>query len=1134
MSINNLDYTSYNYLTNLASVNANEVNTDVLTKSDPDISDLQFDMLEGISTNETIQQQIDGIVFDVSGVQAQIIAIQGNVTVLQGNVSVLQGNVTVLQGNVSVLQGNVSVLQGQMTTANSNISTLQGQMSTANSNISTLQGQVSTLDGEMNTAQSDIIALYSTTAASTAAIAGLSISQAAQDVTIAAHTVSIAALNTDVFNLQGDVTALEVKTTDQSWGSLTGTTFSSKVNVGGVTLNLSTASTFNNGISASAAITTTSTISSTSGTSQVSSLLVNNNFEVTNSSFFGDTIYVDRAVLTNSKKMVLYDNSTGNDYDYLGFWTDSGAASKKYLNAEIDGVTGSAFQWYYGNNLGSSRTLAKSLSSADEINYTPQATFLKSAGASQQIQLVRDTANNKVRIDMIGDIAGANTFDGQIIQQEGNGVDDNRGIMTIQSGDVTLTAQTSATTGTLQMNTKVLDINASGAITIDGATTTTLTSVGETEINSAALDINASAAITIDGATTTTLTSVGETEINSAALDINASGAITIDGASTTIITSIDDLTIQTTNPFGDILVTSAGTNTLTSVGQTTINSAVLDINASGAITIDGATTTTLTSIGETEINSAALDINASGAITIDGATTTTLTSIGETEINSAALDINASGAITIDGATTTIITSVDDLTIQTTNPFGDILVTSAGTTTLTSAGQTQINSVILDINATGAITIDGATTTTLTSIGETEINSAALDINASGAITIDGATTTTLTSIGETEINSAALDINASGAITIDGATTTTLTSTGETEINSAALDINASGNVTIDTPGDIITTSDELIITTNSLTSGIVHNSAASSNWDMDLKNALNAYGIRLSETGTSGLTILGVDDGVNQISSNGVNSSLNLKSDGDIGIEATDIVIEATGTSSGSIDITANEALDLVSTLDAINLTSGLNTNINAVTIKLDATTQILHHIGGVEVQEIGASGIINNPTGSITNQISGVDKLTISSTTVAVVNNLTVSQTNYTQPMSSAFQLGYTNTATSSAVMTGTLAQRATFTIPEKGVWLIVLGYQWTGGATNTITLKQAVISETTASATPAAPGLRYYEAIDTAVTAVLQLQGTIMGVYTATASTTLYLNALATVSASTFPTLAWSISWTRIG
>ena len=61
MSINNLDYTSYNFLSNLASVNANEVNTDILTKSDPDITDTQFDQLFGINTNQTIQQQIDAI-----------------------------------------------------------------------------------------------------------------------------------------------------------------------------------------------------------------------------------------------------------------------------------------------------------------------------------------------------------------------------------------------------------------------------------------------------------------------------------------------------------------------------------------------------------------------------------------------------------------------------------------------------------------------------------------------------------------------------------------------------------------------------------------------------------------------------------------------------------------------------------------------------------------------------------------------------------------------------------------------------------------------------------------------------------------------------------------------------------------
>jgi hypothetical protein len=48
-------------LSNLASVNANEVNTDVLTKSDPDITDTQFDQLFGINTNQTIQQQINAI-----------------------------------------------------------------------------------------------------------------------------------------------------------------------------------------------------------------------------------------------------------------------------------------------------------------------------------------------------------------------------------------------------------------------------------------------------------------------------------------------------------------------------------------------------------------------------------------------------------------------------------------------------------------------------------------------------------------------------------------------------------------------------------------------------------------------------------------------------------------------------------------------------------------------------------------------------------------------------------------------------------------------------------------------------------------------------------------------------------------
>lgn len=70
MSINNIENIAFNYLTNLTTINADEVNTDILTKIDPDISDAQFDTLEGINTNQTIQQQIDAIEGQISGIGA--------------------------------------------------------------------------------------------------------------------------------------------------------------------------------------------------------------------------------------------------------------------------------------------------------------------------------------------------------------------------------------------------------------------------------------------------------------------------------------------------------------------------------------------------------------------------------------------------------------------------------------------------------------------------------------------------------------------------------------------------------------------------------------------------------------------------------------------------------------------------------------------------------------------------------------------------------------------------------------------------------------------------------------------------------------------------------------------------------
>jgi phage gp45-like len=686
MSISNLDFTSYNYLTNMASVNAEEVNTNILTKSDPDITDLQFDMLEGINTNETIQQQIDGVSGDITGLEADVLT--------------LQGQMTTVQGQISTLDGEVNTLQSQMTTAQDDINDLQ----------------------------SDVIALYSISSANSAAIAGLSVSQAAQDVIIATHTGQITTLQGDVNDAEDDINALQTKTQHQSATGFR-TIFATTVEVGGVSLNTNTASTFDDGLSASAAIT------SSAGTSQFSSLLVNTAAEVTNDLTITDgEIYIRRNTLTASKKVILYDNTTGNDYDYLGFWTDSGAAGKKFLNAEIDGVAGSAFQWYAGDGAGTARTLLKQLTSANETGYTPLATFLKTPGFSQQIQMVKDAPNNRVRIDMLGDTAGVNTFDGQIIQEEGNGVDDNRGTMTIQSGGLAINALSAG-----------LNIQATTSTLIQSGTTTTLTSGGETEINCTILDINASGVTTINSVGGMTLT---ETNANSDIVIRSNNGDVNLRGT---------DIGIESTT--GDI--------TLTSDAYTTINCASLDINVTGLTTFD-TQGITITGTGAGAQPDVILTNPTSGVFQISSATDQDLL-FG---INGAAdFYVQSDRSVFIEGTT------------------GDITFTSGAITTMTSTGETEINCSILDINASSAITMDTGTTITLTSALETEINCDTLDINATSAITLDTPTTITLTSTQETEINCSTFDLNATGDVTIT-------TTTGHIEIDAGTgKDVNITG---------------------------------------------------------------------------------------------------------------------------------------------------------------------------------------------------------------------------------------------------------------------------------------------------------------------------------------------------
>jgi len=595
------------------------------------------------------------------------------------------------------------------------------------------------------------IAALALATATAATLGGYIVSNDAVQVT---QNAAIATNTTDIATDEGRITILEVKTTDQSWGSLTGTTFSGRLNIGstaaGVELYPSATCSFGSGISASAAIT------SSAGTSQFSSLLINTVAEITNDlTITNGELYVTRNTLTSSKKIVLYDNTTGNDYDYLGFWTDSGTASKKFLNAEIDGVAGSAFQWYYGNGLGSARTLAKSLTSAEETGYTASAKFLKSSGASQEINLVRDTSNNAVSIDMLGDTAGLNAFDGQIIQEPGNGVDDNTGTMTIQSGGIDMFGLTSG----FEMTGLGINLTATtNDITITSAGLTSITAAGAASISSTAdgLLLNGYAGVQITSVT--------------GAIDLSSGFGINITAST------------------GDVNITSTLNEIqIVAYEDLDLTSQTLNVNITSnaaAVVLGAATTLTTTSTGTTQINSAALDINATGVATLDATGDISITSTsGDININAGAgkdFSIVGCDQFKVTTETTTgvpafqhisAVTTNDNMRLQSTGGYlmriGEGSATNGVTIVGVDSGTSTIdsNASSLTVRSDAVLTLRGDTSVTTTS---------ATNINATGgnATNIGNASSTT-TQLGTININttgSGNTSIGATGTITFTG----------------------------------------------------------------------------------------------------------------------------------------------------------------------------------------------------------------------------------------------------------------------------------------------------------------------------------------------------------------------------
>lgn len=1051
MSINNLDYTSYNYLTNLATVNANEVNTDVLTKSDPDISDLQFDMLEGIHTNETIQEQIDGIIngletvgywgafwstatqtnlvvntinyvtvnnSDPNNNQVQIGTAPSHIKVLNAGVYniqfslqydktdggkddlslwLLKNGVNVADSNseFSIHDNNGKLIAALNFAINLNANDyIQLAWSSADPDMRLLYQAAQTGPTRPATPSAIITVIQVTnvlagpTGATGAtgptgatggtgptgpagafggptgptgptgpsggptgptgprgdtgpagaagdgpvAYAALALATTAQATAIsaqitangavavnAAQDITIAAQGVDINVLQNKCQGFQYVIGPPSYGVVPSYEYSvpifiqrfiSTTSPPAVALYQNSASSFNYGITSADLISTTDRFQSTSGQSTFSSVLANADLEVALESTLVGTVYNGRAQDTQ-KKIVFYDNNTGNNYDFQGIFT-----TPSNYNFSNSGPA-TAFNWYFGNGLGTARSLAKTLTLTAETSYTATSTFLKSAGFSQQIQLIRDTPNNKVRIDMIGDTASAVQYDGQIIQQEGNGVDDNTGTMTIQSGGLILNAlnagiQTSSTSST----------------TIGSGTTLTLNSGGETEVNCTSFDINASGAITLDTPSTLNTTSTGATTFGASAFTLNttSSSSLALNTTAATFgITCNQPLVIQNTAVGEDITVSTGGQLNLTS---------------------------------------------------------------------------------TLSGATDAI-----NITTNTTTGYDMVL----NNTTQTNFNISCRDNLIISTPPTRSIEIDAG-----------------------------------------------------SGGMVLS---------------TEGQMDLTATSNINLtSTTSDVYIQSTDATIET---TTGVL---------------SLLPYG-GLNTTATTG--------DINFIATAG---DMLFDAFGSSTFDGSVIIM----TSGSTVNTTSNTDTNITSTTADINLTAN-----NGV---INMNTPLVYM--GTALQVDGAS------------TLNGLATLNGGFTSTASSNmnhNLLIQQNSYTQPMASTSQLGYTNTQTTfTDPMTNSLIARSNFTLPSKGVWLVICGYEWGTNSGNTVEAKELILSTTSGGATPAAYGLSYYEEInDPAGASGIRQIGTITGVVSVTTATTIYVNARSQISSGTNTELRTNVSWTRI-
>ena len=473
------------------------------------------------------------------------------------------------------------------------------------------------------------------------------------------------------------------------------------------------------------------------------------------------------------------------------------------------------------------------------------------------------------------------------------------------------------------------------------------------------------------------------------------SGTITIGKSDATASTTTIDINT------GSAMTGAINIGSGASAKPITVGSAASTNTINGTTTIAGTANINTTSLSNTSIGNGA----AGGNFTVNAAansitgTTNTLTSTGETEINCVALDINATGAYTLDATTYTLTT------------------TALAGTAMTWVSNTTGSDLILSNAAAGAFSIEAGTNQDLifatTGTGDVNfVSTSDVYINPVSVFQVTAGTGTSITSTtGDLSLYAVGVGAN----LNING---TEIYILGATDLNQTGVADTKIGNTT----GTLALTgsTNTILGTTNINTTGVSNTNIGNT-------------------TGT--LALKGVD----------------------VEIDATDIFLTTTGVDNGVIDIEGSENVKILAVVDAvyINFTGTADTKIGNTTgiISLTGSTNTI--LGTTNINNTGVSNTnIGNTTGvtTVTGQATFLGNTQFGDASAdAIVPNGTLTKPFIIGTYASQSSYSTTSTTPITTYLGGTLESTKTFTNSATGNFRYIMASVSPFDANGAITL-----------------------------------------------------------------------------